>query len=492
MFGKDKKDNTDIEVVVKRRKGGIKGRWMRNSLSMVVIILLTLVISVGAASMNYYYSSVRENIVNRTATTANFFNNYINTSYEQFYVNADAYVTDFKEKDKVEVQIIDQFGRILVSSSGLSAGLIPGTNDVDDSFLNNRLSEFIGVDGLSDERVMSVTSPLYYSNGDIIGAVRYVTSLAVVERQIVITIVATTIICLIFFALVYLSNRYFIKSIVEPVLKINIIAKGIAEGRYGMRLHKIHDDEIGELCDTINYMSDEILRAERMKNDFISSVSHELRTPLTSIGGWSETLITGGFEDKEEVSLGLNIIQKESRRLTTMVEELLDFAKIESGRMKLDVGVFDVSEELYEAIFMYSNLIKTGEQGLNFVKGEQDFFINGDKHRLKQVFLNIIDNAAKYGNSDKKIDISITNTGKAVIVKVRDYGVGIPEKELPFVKEKFYKGSSKQRGSGIGLAVTEEIVKMHGGSLDIASREGEGTEVSITLPTPEAHGNEMI
>ncbi len=217
---------------------------------------------------------------------------------------------------------------------------------------------FTGRDPLSDERVMSVTAPLLSSRGDLVGGVRFISSLRVVERQIWIIIGVSLLACLVFLIFVVASNSYFIRSIVDPVLKINNIAKEIAAGRYGVRLQKTYDDEIGELCDTINYMSDEINRAERMKNDFISSVSHELRTPLTAIGGWSETLLAGGGEDPEEVMQGLTIIQKEAGRLTRMVEELLDFARIESGRMKLEVENFDLSIELYEAVYMYENLLR--------------------------------------------------------------------------------------------------------------------------------------
>ena len=254
-----------------------------------------------------------------------------------------------------------------------------------------------------------------------------------------------------------------------------------------MRLQKTYDDEIGELCDTINYMSDEISRAERMKNDFISSVSHELRTPLTAIGGWSETLLAGGGEDPEEVMQGLTIIQKEAGRLTRMVEELLDFARIESGRMKLEIETFDMSIELYETVYMYENLLK--KSGIRLLYDEDvdaNYYINGDRHRMKQVFLNILDNAAKYGGDGKQIDIDLKRDGGNIVASVRDYGQGIPEAELPFVKEKFYKGSSKQRGSGIGLAVTEEIVSMHGGTLDIASEVGKGTTVTVTMPSAKS------
>ncbi len=330
---------------------------------------------------------------------------------------------------------------------------------------------------------MSCTAPLFTENGDFIGGLRVVTSLSIAERQIHQIILAGLLVAVVFVGLVLFSNRYFIKTILEPVVRINEIVKEITAGRYGMRLSKIYDDEIGQLCDNINYMSEEIARAERMKNDFISSLSHELRTPLTAIGGWSETLIAGGAEDPEALMQGLEIIQKEAKRLTGMVEELMDYARIESGRMKLSVENFDLSLELYEAVYMYENLLKKERIKLDYNEnGEEDYFISGDRHRMKQVFLNVLDNAAKYGADGKRIRVTILRRQNTVVVKVRDFGAGIPEAELPFVKEKFYKGSSKQRGSGIGLAVTDEIVKLHGGALDIQSRPGEGTVVVISIP----------
>ena len=287
---------------------------------------------------------------------------------------------------------------------------------------------------------------------------------------------------MLFLILVIASNSYFIRSILIPVTRINEVAKEIAAGQYGMRLHKTYDDEIGQLCDSINNMSDEIAKAERIKNEFISSVSHELRTPLTAIAGWSETLTSMGAQNPEDVMMGLDIIQKESRRLTQMVEELLDFARMESGRMTLNIEIFDLSKELYEAIYMYENLLQSSGMTLHYKKEPDSYIVSGDKHRMKQVFLNIIDNAAKYGMSGGKIEISLYRQENTIVTCVRDWGNGIPEAELPFVKEKFYKGSSKQRGSGIGLAVTDEIVKMHNGSLDITSRVGSGTAVYIKIP----------
>lgn len=467
--------------------GGIKGRWMMNSLSFVLVILAVVVILISVGISGYYYAAVRDNLVSRATTAADTFRKYFTETYDQFYTQAESTVATFQEQDKLEQQFLDSTGRILLSTSGLTGGGMASTEDATQALATQKTAVYTGRDPLSDERVMSVTAPLLSAQGDLIGGVRLITSLRVVERQIWLIIGFSLLACLIFLALVVASNSYFVKSIVDPVLKINSIAKEIAAGRYGVRLQKTYDDEIGELCDTINYMSDEISRAERMKNDFISSVSHELRTPLTAIGGWSETLLAGGGEDPEEVVQGLTIIQKEAGRLTRMVEELLDFARIESGRMKLEVELFDLSIELYEAVYMYENLLqKSGIRLLYDEDVDANYFINGDRHRMKQVFLNILDNAAKYGGDGGKIDISLRRDSGTVVAVVRDYGAGIPEAELPFVKEKFYKGSSKQRGSGIGLAVTDEIVTLHGGTLDIASTLGAGTTVTITLPAAEA------
>ena len=269
--------------------GGIRGRWMMNSLSFVLVILAAVMILISVGVSGYYYATVRDNLVSRAVTASDTFRKYFTDTYDQFYTQAESTVTTFQEQNKLEQQFLDANGRILLSTSGLSGSGLASTEDATQALTSQKTSVFTGRDPLSDERVMSVTAPLLSSRGDLIGGVRFITSLRVVERQIWLIVGVSLLACLVFLIFVVASNSYFIRSIVDPVLKINNIAKEIAAGRYGVRLQKTYDDEIGELCDTINYMSDEINRAERMKNDFISSVSHELRTPLTAIGGWSET-----------------------------------------------------------------------------------------------------------------------------------------------------------------------------------------------------------
>ena len=470
------------EMRVQHAPGGLKGRWLVNSLSFVVIILAIIIIFVSVGISSYYYSSIRDNLKNRVHSTVSSIRDNFTNTYDQYLSGIKQYALSYEDKDKVELQFIDTSGRIILSTSELTADSIPSTDDADRALWENTVCSWSGDDPLTGERIMSLSEPIYSSRGELIGAVRMISSLEIAERQITIIIFASIAACLVFLILVIASNSYFIRSILIPVTRINEVAKEIAAGQYGIRLHKTYDDEIGQLCDSINNMSDEIAKAERIKNEFISSVSHELRTPLTAIAGWSETLAAMGAQNPEDVMQGLDIIQKESHRLTQMVEELLDFARMESGRMTLNMEVFDLSTELYEAIYMYENLLQSSGMTLHYKKEPDNYIISGDRHRMKQVFLNVIDNAAKYGVTGGKIEISLSRDENMIITCVRDWGNGIPEAELPFVKEKFYKGSSKQRGSGIGLAVTDEIVKMHGGTLDITSRVGAGTAVYIRVP----------
>ena len=229
-------------------------------------------------------------------------------------------------------------------------------------------------------------------------------------------------------------------------------------------------------------MSSQISESEKIKSEFISSVSHELRTPLTAINGWGETLLAEDTEPEQQ-RRGVDIILKEARRLTNMVEELLDFSKMEDGRFTLRIEPVDVQAEFEDTIYTYMELFRQENIELSYDGGEEVFPpIPADPERLKQVFSNVLDNAAKHGGAGKRIDAAVTGGAGGLVISVRDYGPGIPEAELPFVKQKFYKGSSKARGSGIGLAVCEEIIKMHEGEFDIANAPGGGCVVTITLP----------
>ena len=264
--------------------------------------------------------------------------------------------------------------------------------------------------------------------------------------------------------------------------EINRAARQIALGDYDSRIEKKTNDEIGELCDTINYMAGEISAAERMKNDFISSVSHELRTPLTAIKGWAETLRQGGASDQELTEKGLDVIIGEAERLSGIVEELLDFSRMQGGHLVMRFGRTDILAELSEAVFLFRDRAVREGIELLYIEPEALPPVLGDPARLKQVFINIIENAIKYTNRGGLIRVETAEMGAHVQIVISDTGVGISKEDLPNIKNKFYKANKTRPGSGIGLALADEIVRRHKGRLDIDSEEGVGTTVTILLP----------
>lgn len=461
---------------------GIKKRWILNNLVYVVLLVVLAVIIYSVANMNFSYSGAKSNLSSRVTTASRYFKDNVNTDFNSFYHNARRQTNEFTERDKLERQILYTDGRVMFSTSGLPTGTIPGTPDIDEAFLQGTIREYIGTDPMTGERILSVTGPLVTENQQIIGAIRYVTSLREIDKEIIIKSIVATLIGLLLIVLVFISNRYFVRSIVNPLNEIIETTKQITKGSYGVKIEKKYDDEIGELCDTINEMSVEISKAEKMKNEFISSVSHELRTPLTAIIGWGETLTAVGSDNYEETQKGIDIILKETRRLSKMVEELLDFARMESGRFNLYMEPMDIKVELEETLFMYNETFKKKNIKIDYTQSDEDVVINGDRERLKQVFFNILDNAVKHGENGEKLEIGAGIDGDNAVISIRDFGAGIPAEELPYVKLKFYKGTSKMKGSGIGLAVSDEIVKLHNGELKIESTFGEGTCVYVIIP----------
>ena len=456
---------------------------MVNSISAVLLIVLLAVTAFSIALAGYYYSTMSAGLeakVKSAASTGSV------TDYRQYAKN---YTDKFDERDSIQLQFISPEGTVQYSSYattenfGLSAGTSPNTPDVTWAVENLEQRSWTGDDPQTGEHIMAVSSPMVVG-GKVVAVARMVTSLRLVDQQIATVIAIALAIGVLILVLVYFSNLYFVRSIVEPVAGITESAKRIAGGSYGIQIEKKFDDEIGDLTDTINDMSMQIKQSEKIQREFISSVSHELRTPLTAINGWAETIMNGEVRDADDVKKGMSIIVSEARRLTNMVEELLEFSRIEDGRFTLSIEPVDIKAELEDAVYTYKEFFRREGITLEYEDCEEDFDpIPADPERLRQVFSNLFDNAAKHGGSGKRIDAAIKAGEDKVVITIRDYGPGIPEEEIPHVKYKFYKGSSKARGSGIGLAVCDEIVTRHGGTLDIGNAEGGGCVVTITLPT---------
>ncbi len=467
-----------------KKPGSLRKRWLLNTVGMVCILGLICVLIVTAVFAAYYYSAMDSDMTYRARNTADYFADNINQNYQEFYQSCINYAKTFEHRNNIELQFINAEGQLVATSYGEWAGS-PQTTDIRDAVATRDMGRFTGRDPDTGERIMAVSSAMIHSSGEIIGVLRYVSSTRLVDRQVaVVSFWALTALAVVVLVVLFSSN-YYIRSIMVPVAQITEKAKRIANGSYGIQIETKYADEIGDLADTINEMSVQINQNEKMQREFISSLSHELRTPLTAITGWSETLLNDDTLDAD-TRRGMQIIQKEGKRLTEMVVDLLDFTRIQDGRMTLNMEVADIRAEFEDTVFMYSSRLAQDQITLEYLDNDEEIpEIPCDPERLRQVFLNILDNAAKHGGQGKRIEASIHYEEQEVVVRIRDYGPGIPAEEIPLVKMKFYKGSTQARGTGIGLAVCDEIVTMHNGTLTLENAEGGGTLVTVRLPSSQ-------
>lgn len=462
--------------------GGLRKRWLLNTAGVVLALGLVCVLCITAAFSAYYYTQMESDMKHRASTTADFFDDYIDQPYIDFYQSCITYAKTFSEKNTIELQFLSAQGGLVSSSYGQWAGQSPSTPEIQKAIDSRGITSYVGKDPHTGERIMAVSSPMIYSTGEVIGVLRYVTSTRLVDGQILLVAVTSGMVLMMVLLVVMVSSNVYLRSIMTPVAEITEKAKRIATGSYGVQIKTPYRDEIGELADTINEMSSKIAQNEKMQGEFISQLSHELRTPLTVINGWSETLLADENMDAD-TRQGMKIISSEAKRLTEMVMELLDFTRMQDGRVTLSVEPTDLRGEFEDTVYMYGSRLAQDGITLNYEDTDEDIpEIPCDPKRLRQVFLNILDNAAKHGGEGKRIDASITAEEDSVVVRIRDYGPGIPEDEIPLVKKKFYKGSSKARGTGIGLAVCDEIVEMHDGTLTLENAPGGGTLVTVRLP----------
>lgn len=469
---------------------GITRRWTLNTLLVVIIILSVFSGVLMIMLRTYYYDTVSLKLSSQYSdSVANFFSVYTGGTEERFEKGAREFVENFSQKSYIEVWVIDKNGKVAISSSGfdINDAEIPDYQQALTS--KTRIGEFKGkID--SGEKVMAMTFLLPMVNNENTGAVRYMISVEDIDTQLLKIFFIALLVIVVVISLVTISGMFFIQSIVKPVREINETAKLIAKGDLGARIESMeYDDEIGELCETINYMASEISATDKMRNDFISTVSHEMRTPLTAIKGWGETLLQIEDTDPALTKRGIEVIIKESTRLTGVVEDLLDLSRLINGRLTLRVEKIDVLAELDEAAFVFKD--RSMREGIELIYNvpHTPAPMDGDANRIKQVFVNILDNAFKYTQQGGKITVfaeiieEIKGSENCTLkIYVQDTGCGISPDELPRIREKFYKSNISVRGAGIGLAVCDEIMKLHNGELEIDSEIDNGTLVTLSLP----------
>ena len=462
----------------------IKARWIKSILLVFTVIMFLFSCVIIYSSCTRYFNSAELTISARNSKSVDtFFSAYNNGDADTFTIGAYEFVENFQYKDIMEVWVIDKNRKLLASSSGFSES---ASTDWEDYDMALESDDRIGVKRLklnSGEPVTAMSYILRDSAGNNYGAVRYLVSMQDMYNQLLMIVVIVIASFIIVVALMTISGMYFVSSIVNPVAQICVTTSEIAKGDFSARIeYDYYQDEIGELCMSINNMAQQLSEIDKMKNDFISTVSHEIRTPMTAIKGWGETLKNVG-DNPVLLEKGLDIIVSETERLSGMVEELLDFSRMQNGKIKIvneEIDLLYIIEHVYD-IYKQKAISENINLTLDLC-GNTDICLIGDKDRIRQVIINILDNAMKYTPEKGNISIVVARIQKYVKIIISDTGKGIPQKDLPHIKEKFYKADNNVRGTGIGLAVADEIIKMHSGEINISSEVSKGTTVEIILP----------
>lgn len=460
---------------------GLTKRWLINVTSVIVVLVLLAETLLSILIYNTYVNSVKGEINSQIAMSTPFFESVSKLGSTEYEQSCKDYTAKYARKNATELQMIDKYGNVIASSQGFVSNT---------SFYPDYTSALEASDGKGSylgknengEHIMAVCVMMPEASGESIGAARFIISMEKVYENILQNILFAIMIGILIILISAGSGFLFLRQILKPIRDITSAAFRIASGKFDDRLPVTNADEIGKLCDTINYMAQELESAEKIKNDFISTVSHELRTPLTVIKGWGETVKASEGTDPEITERGINIIIHESERLSSLVEDLLDFSRMQSGRAQMQMQKIDILAELGEAVYMYKGMAQDEGVTLDYIEPEMLPPVMADANRLRQVFINIIDNAIKYSADGGHVLVEASLHDVFVQVTVKDTGCGIAAQDIGKVKEKFYKANTTVRGSGIGLAIADEIIKQHDGILEIESTEGAGTTVTIALP----------
>lgn len=282
------------------------------------------------------------------------------------------------------------------------------------------------------------------------------------------------------FVLVFFLSRY----IVRPIRDISYAAGELSRGNLDWRVTPKTKDEIGELGVSFNKMAEELKLQDGLRNTFIANVSHELRSPLTSMQGFIQGMLDRAIEENDRDKY-LEIVLSETKRMSALITDLLNLAKIESGKFPIEYSEFDINELLRRCFLMFEQRIEEKQLEVDIQLSEDKLFVWADEDRISQVVTNLVDNAVKFTPSGGELKLWTHVADNKVYISVADTGEGIPIEDQPYVFERFFKvdksHSQKTPGTGIGLSIVKRIISQHGEKITLQSVPGKGTTFTFSL-----------
>ena len=463
-----------LKLLLNQIKYNLKFRIIFFYMIVFVIFISIFEIFTYISLKDYYFSNIKSNMLAQAKYSIELYDSSISEySLSEVVLNERF---EFLNNIQGQVQILDNTGVLYYDNTGSSdigKNIIKVSNLIETKE-NYRFDH--------NDNLISLIYPIK-SNNIQIGILRIISATNNLYREITLKMIIFVIFGLFSILIGLLVLYYFAKKFLVPINKLTNLANKLSDGQYSEKSNMDYHGEIGELARTMDELSENIIKKEEIKTDFISSISHELRTPLTSIKGWAMTLQDRDI-DEETVEDGLKIIEKEADRLSAMVEDLLDFSRFTSPRFTLSKSHFDIVPVVKNIVNQLKPRSLEKKINLIYDYSDQNIMIVADENRLKQVFINLIDNAIKFTLENGSVVITIKQDlqTEMLICEVVDTGIGINEDEINLVTTKFYKGTSEGSHTGLGLSIVEEIILQHKGTLEIKSKINEGTTIHFEIP----------
>ena len=337
----------------------------------------------------------------------------------------------------------------------------------------------------ADMPVMSLTCPIITEDGETVAALVMHTDTSDIKvsiRQMRMDLLLYSIIAVV---LAMMAVSYITGKIAKPITDMNQIVRRYSKGEFDLRVPEGGDDEVGQLGKSFNMMADGLNTLEEARRSFVANVSHELRSPLTSMRGFLEAMEDGTIPGEEQGKY-LDIVINENRRMTAMVNDLLDLARIESGQVLLKTEAFDINELMTRTLLTFEARVDAKKLDVELDIGDRRLMVEGDPSQIAQVLRNLIDNAIKFTPEGGRLRLSAKADKKLVTVYVRDSGKGIDKESIPHLFERFYKAEKahtpgESAGTGLGLAIVKRIIDQHDQDITVESETGKGTCFSFTL-----------
>lgn len=467
---------------------GIKKKSLFTKLMATYVVIIIIAYSVSAIILsvwfyNYYYNQRKDALLREEANLNRIVDDYLTQKTDAEKFKFELLVID--RLLDARILVVDNFGYV-ISYSGQGLDKMIGKQITSEEFDEIREGRIVVKKGnfknMFSSPMLTVGMPVVVHD-QVQGAVFLHSPLdeiksAVKQAYIVVWLSAALAIMFSIFVIYIFSDRILIR----PLEKINNTAKSIAKGEFDKRVQVNSDDEIGDLAVSFNYMADSLKNLENMRKNFIANISHELRSPLTSINGFISGMIDGTIPQEKWVYY-LHIVSDEIQRLTRLINDLLDLARLESGEFSLKIDKFDINELIRERVIKFEDRINKKNINMDVILIEDKVMVMGDRDRIDQVITNLLDNAIKFVPEMGHVYIKAEIKNDRVFVSVFNDGDPIPKDEIKYIWDRFHKvdkARCKGGGTGLGLSIARQIINQHNQTIWVESGDF-GTKFTFTL-----------